>query len=104
MLIPKYSLKLSGVFARTVTAFNNGESLSAEGTWLVVRFLLEAGVHGLAPLCSAVEPVALTTAQRVNALEAIVDETAGRVLFYAGTSDYRCAATIELGKHMVDWL
>ena len=71
---------------------------------MVVRFLLEAGVHGLAPLCSAVEPVALTTAQRVNALEAIVDETAGRVLFYAGTSDCRCAATIELGKHMVDWL
>jgi len=61
-------------------------------------------VHGLAPLCSAFEPVGLTTAQRVNALEATVDETAGCVLFYAGTSDYRCAATFELGKHMVDWL
>lgn len=91
--------KLSGVFAPTVTAFNNDESLSTQGTRAFVRFLLEAGVHGLTPLGSAGEPIALTTAERMKALEAIVDETAGRVPIYAGTSDYSTATTIELSKH-----
>jgi 4-hydroxy-tetrahydrodipicolinate synthase len=91
--------RLSGVFAPTVTAFNNDESLNTEGTRAFVRFLLEEGVNGLTPLGSAGEPIALTTAERMKALEAIVEETAGRVPIYAGTSDYSTATTIELSKH-----
>lgn len=91
--------RLGGIFAPTVTAFNRDESLNTEGTRAFVRFLLEQGVDGLAPLGSAGEPVALSTAERMKALEAIIDEVAGRVPIFAGTSDYSTATTIELSLH-----
>lgn len=91
--------RLGGIFAPTVTAFNSDESLNPEGTRAFVRFLLDAGVDGLAPLGSAGEPVALSTEERKKALEAIVDEVAGCVPIYAGTSDYSTATTIELSLH-----
>jgi 4-hydroxy-tetrahydrodipicolinate synthase len=91
--------KLSGVYAPTVTAFNKDESLSLPGIRAFVRFLLEEGVDGLTPLGSAGEPVAMSTAERKQALEAIVEEAGGRVPIYAGTSDYGTATTIELSLH-----
>ncbi len=91
--------RLSGVFAPTVTAFNSDESLNPQGTRAFVRFLLDAGVHGLTPLGSAGEPVALSTTERMKALDAIVDEVAGRIPIYAGTGDYSTATTIELSLH-----
>ena len=91
--------RLSGVFAPTVTAFESDGSLSTQGTRAFVRFLLEEGVDGLTPLGSAGEPVALSPIERMKALEAIVDEVAGRVPIYAGTGDYSTATTIELSQH-----
>jgi len=79
--------------------FNNGESLSTDGTRAFVRFQVEAGVHALAPLGSATDPIALTTAERIVALKASLDGTAGRGPMYAGTSDHSEAVTIELSKH-----
>lgn len=91
--------RIQGIFAPTVTAFNRDESLSTEGTRAFVRFLISQGVDGLTPLGSAGEPVAMSTAERMKALDAIVDEVAGRVPIYAGTSDYSTATTIELSLH-----
>jgi 4-hydroxy-tetrahydrodipicolinate synthase len=91
--------RLSGIFAPTVTAFNSDESLNIEGTRAFVRFLLQQGVDGLTPLGSAGEPVAMTAAERMKALDAIVEEVAGRVPIYAGTSDYATATTLELSRH-----
>jgi 4-hydroxy-tetrahydrodipicolinate synthase len=91
--------RLSGIFAPTVTAFNSDESLSPQGTRAFVRFLLEQGVDGLTPLGSAGEPVALSTAERMKALDAIVEEVGGRIPIYAGTSDYSTATTVELSLH-----
>ena len=91
--------RLSGVFAPTVTAFESDASLSTGGTRAFVRFLLEQGVHGLTPLGSAGEPIALSTAEKMKALEAIVEETAGRVPLFAGTSDNSTATQIELSQH-----
>jgi 4-hydroxy-tetrahydrodipicolinate synthase len=93
---------LSGVFAPTVTAFNSDSSVSTEGTRAFVRFLLNEGVHGLTPLGSAGEPVALSIAERMKTLEAIVEEVDGRIPIYAGTSDYSTATTIELSRHARD--
>src|SRR5579862_3089357 len=89
-----------GVFAPTVTSFHSDGSVNLRGTRDFVRFLLEeGGVQGLTPLGSAGEPVALTSAERMKTLEAIVDEVSGRVPIYAGTSDYSTASTIELSLH-----
>jgi dihydrodipicolinate synthase/N-acetylneuraminate lyase len=96
---PAKAPRLSGIYAPTVTAFNADESLNPQGTRAFVRFLLDQGVDGLTPLGSAGEPVALSTAERMKALDAIVEETAGKVPIYAGTSDYSTATTIELSLH-----
>ena len=95
----KTERRISGIFAPTVTAFHSDESLDTKGTRAFVRFLLEQGVHGLTPLGSAGEPVALSVAERMKALDAIVEEVDGRVPIYAGTGDYSTATTIELSLH-----
>jgi 4-hydroxy-tetrahydrodipicolinate synthase len=94
------SLKgIAGVFSPTITAFNADESLNPGGTKKFVRFLLDQGVDGLAPLGSGGEPVAMSPQERMRVLEAIVEETAGKVPILAGTGDYSTATTIELSLH-----
>ena len=101
---------LSGIFAPTITGYHADGSINAEGTKTFVRFLLENGVDGLAPLGSAGEPVALTLPERMRLLEAIVEETNGQVPIFAGTGDYSTASTIEISLlaqedvvHAVKW-
>lgn len=91
--------RLRGIFAPTITAFHEDGSVNLKGTRQFVRFLLDSGVDGLAPLGSAGEPIALTASERMETLEAIVEEVSGRVPIYAGTSDYSTASTIELSLH-----
>lgn len=91
--------RVSGIFAPTITAYHSDESINLPGTRQFVRFLLDQGVDGLTPLGSAGEPVALTLRERMQLLEAIVAENAGRVPIYAGTGDYGTAATLELSLH-----
>jgi len=94
------SLKgLAGVFSPTLTAFHADGSINPAGTKQFVRFLLDQGIDGLAPLGSGGEPVAMTLPERMRILEAIVEETAGKVPILAGTGDYITAATIELSLH-----
>ncbi|HXW16120.1 MAG TPA: dihydrodipicolinate synthase family protein [Terriglobia bacterium] len=94
------SLKgLAGVFSPTLTAFHADGSINPAGTKQFVRFLLDQGIDGLAPLGSGGEPVAMTLPERMRILEAIVEETAGKVPILAGTGDYSTAATIELSLH-----
>ena len=91
--------QLRGIFAPTITAYHPDESLNLNGTRRFVRFLLDQGVHGLAPLGSAGEPVALTLSERKDLLEAIVTENNGQVPIFAGTGDYSTHSTIELSLH-----
>jgi 4-hydroxy-tetrahydrodipicolinate synthase len=88
-----------GVYAPTVTAFNTDESVCEKGTRAFVRFLLDAGVHGLAPLGSAGEFIALTDEERMRAMEWILDEVNGKVPVYAGTGHYSTRTTIRLSQH-----
>jgi dihydrodipicolinate synthase/N-acetylneuraminate lyase len=91
--------QLRGVFSPTITAYHPDGSINPAGTRRFVRFLLDEGVDGLAPLGSAGEPVALTAAERMKVLDAIVEEVGGKIPIFAGTSDYSTASTIELGLH-----
>jgi 4-hydroxy-tetrahydrodipicolinate synthase len=91
--------RLRGIFAPTVTAYHPDESVNLDGTRKFVRFLLDQGVHGLTPLGSAGEPVALTLPERMRLLEAVVTENNGQVPIFAGTGDYSTSSTIELSLH-----
>lgn len=88
-----------GIYAPTLTAFNTDESLNEQGTRAFIRFLLESGVHGLAPMGSAGEFVALTDKERMRVMEWTLTEASGKVPVYAGTGHYSTRITIELSRH-----
>ncbi|MBI4165565.1 MAG: dihydrodipicolinate synthase family protein [Acidobacteria bacterium] len=88
-----------GIYAPTVTAFNADESLSQQGNRAYVRFLLDSHVHGLAPMGSAGEFIALTEKERMQVMEWTLAEVNGRIPVYAGTGHYSTRTTIELSKH-----
>jgi len=86
-----------GVYSPTITAFESDETVSLAGTRAFVQFLLAAGVHGLVPLGSSGEPLALTMSERKAVLDAIVDEAGGQVPIIAGIVEYSTTAAIEFG-------
>jgi 4-hydroxy-tetrahydrodipicolinate synthase len=91
--------KPMGIYAPTITAFNPDESLDKKGIRAYVRFLLDAGVHGLSPLGSAGEFIALSDQERMQVMEWVLDEVNGKVPVYAGTGHYSTRATLELSRH-----
>lgn len=91
-----------GIYAPTVTAFNADESLDEKGTRAFVRFLVDSGVHGLAPLGSAGEFFALSDEERMRVMEWILSEVNGRVPVYAGTGHYSTRSTIALSRHALE--
>jgi 4-hydroxy-tetrahydrodipicolinate synthase len=88
-----------GIYAPTITAFNADETLNEKGTRAFVRYLLDAGVHGLAALGTAGEFFALSDEERMQAMEWILDEANGKVPVYAGTGHYSTRTTINLSRH-----
>ena len=88
-----------GIYAPTITAFNADESLNEKGTRAFVRYLLDSGVHGLAPMGSAGEFFALSDEERMQAMEWILDEVNGKVPVYAGAGHYSTLTTIKLSRH-----
>ena len=71
------SVQPYGVFSPTITAFHDDGSLSENGTRQYIRYLLENGVHGLAPMGSAGEFFAMTDEERMQVMEWILDEVGG---------------------------
>lgn len=74
-----------GIYAPTITAFNPDESLNEQGTRAFARFLVDSGVHGLAPMGSAGEFFALSEEERMTVMEWTLNEVSGKVPVYAGT-------------------
>jgi 4-hydroxy-tetrahydrodipicolinate synthase len=98
-LAQAHSTSPRGIYAPTLTAFESDGRVNLQGTREFVRFLLSQGVHGLTPLGSSGEPIALTMNERKAVLEAIVAETASKVPIYAGVVDYLTSTAIEFSKH-----
>ena len=88
-----------GVYAPTVTAFGSDGSPNEKGVRAFVRFLLNSGVHGLAPMGSAGEFIALSEKERMRTVEWVLDEVGGRIPVYVGTGHYSTRTTIELSLH-----
>jgi 4-hydroxy-tetrahydrodipicolinate synthase len=91
--------RIAGVYAPTVTAFAPDGSVDLDGIRRFTRFLLDQHVHGLTPLGSAGEPIALSLEERKEILEVIAEETAGQVPIFAGVIEYGTESTIDLGLH-----
>jgi 4-hydroxy-tetrahydrodipicolinate synthase len=94
-----FQLKLRGVFSPTLSAFHADGSINLQGTRKFVRFLLDGHVHGLTPLGSGGEPFSMSMRERKQVLDAIVEETAGKVPILAGICDFTTEAAVDFGLH-----
>jgi len=87
-----------GVIPPMITVFKDDETIDERRTRDHVNFLIENGVHAIAPDGSTGEFIALTLDERKQLIELVIDEVNGRVPVYAGTGHYSTRLTIELSK------
>ncbi|WP_217139859.1 dihydrodipicolinate synthase family protein [Streptomyces sp. AC627_RSS907] len=78
---------LRGVIPPVVTPLTPAGEVDTPSMRRLAEHLISAGVHGLFVLGSSGETAYLTDAQRLTALEAVVDTAAGRVPVLAGVID-----------------
>ena len=79
--------KLEGIWAPTATALTRDGRVDQEEMKRLVDFLVQGGVDGLLPLGTSGEFALLTREERRRVLEAVVEQTDGRVPVFAGVSD-----------------
>ena len=91
--------KIKGIIPAMITVFDDSEAIDEKGIRSHVNFLIENGVHGIAPVGSTGEFIAMTLEERKRVAEIVVDEARGRVPVYPGTGHYTTKLTIELSQH-----
>lgn len=90
---------VEGIVASSMTPFSPSGELRLDLVPAHIDWLIAEGVHGLSPLGSAGEFVALEIADRKRVLEAVLTANAGRRYVMAGTHHYSTRTTIELSRH-----
>ncbi len=88
-------MKLSGIVGYVLTPFDENHSVDAELLALHVKRLVDAGVHGIAPLGSVGCLPYLSDEERGLVLEQTVAACAGRVPVLAGVSSLGTEATVR---------
>jgi 2-keto-3-deoxy-L-arabinonate dehydratase len=79
---------LRGVLPVAPTVFHDDESLDLDGQRRVTDFLIDAGAVAVCALANYSEQFSLTDDERIQVLEATIDQAAGRVPVIATTSAY----------------
>ena len=87
-------MELKGVYPAMVTALTPDETVDKEGMRRVVRYCLDAGVHGVVVLGSTGEFPAMTETMRQEAIEVTLDEVRGQVPVLIGCGDTSTQKTI----------
>ena len=88
-------MELKGVYPAMVTPLTPDENVDKAGMRKVVRYCLEAGVHGVVVLGSTGEFPAMTDAMRQDAIETVLDEVNGKVPVLIGCGDTGTKKTIK---------
>lgn len=100
--------KFEGVFPIVNTTFHDDGSLDLVSQRRLVRFLLDAGAHGLGLFANASEGYTLADSERRELLKAIVEEVDGRVPIVVSTghtgTDQAVALSVEAEQHGADAL
>ena len=80
-------MELKGIYPAMVTPLTPDEQVDKAGMRNVVRYCLEAGVHGVVVMGSTGEFPAMTDAMRQDAIETVLDEVKGKVPVLIGCGD-----------------
>jgi len=72
-------MNFSGVFPIAITPFHDDGGIDIDSQRRLIRYVLEAGAHGIGLFGNASEGYALSSEERATLLGVIVDEVRGRV-------------------------
>ena len=87
-----------GVFPAVTTQFRDDYSLDVEATRKVIAGLIRDGVSGLVVCGTVGENCSLTTAEKVQVIEAAVDVAKGKVPVVAGVAEFTTAFAIDTAR------
>jgi len=88
-----------GVYPVICTPFTEDEALDEGALRRHIRFLLDAGVHGLIPTGSTSEFASLSEAERKRVVDITMDEVKGRVPVVVGTAAVSTRDTIMYSQY-----
>ena len=93
------SSQLSGVLTALVTPFTSDGQVDEDTLRRLVDRNIDGGVDGVVACGSTGEFAALTSAERRQVVETVIDQTAGRVPVVAQTGAVSTAEAVELSRH-----
>jgi 4-hydroxy-tetrahydrodipicolinate synthase len=94
--------RLHGIFVPMLTPLRPDESVDESSLRRLVDFLVSSGVHGIWGMGTTGEFAALPEAERARALQATVEQVAGRVPVIANIGDSSTGLALRHGRRAVD--
>ncbi|WP_085832409.1 4-hydroxy-tetrahydrodipicolinate synthase [Clostridium merdae] len=91
-------VELKGIITPILTPMNSDESVNTDELRNQIERLLKGGVHGIFPFGTNGEGYILNEGEKVEVLEATIDQVKGRVPVYAGSGCISTADTIRMSK------
>lgn len=92
------NVELKGIIPPILTPMNPDESVNLDELRNQIERLLAGGVHGLFTFGTNGEGYILNENEKIQVLEATIDQVKGRVPVYAGTGCISTADTIRMSK------
>ncbi len=90
--------EVKGIVCAILTPMNADESVNIDVLRQQIERLIEGGIHGVFPLGTNGEGYILNEKEKMEVLEATIDQVKGRVPVYAGTGCISTADTIRMSK------
>lgn len=91
-------VEVKGIIPAIITPMNDDESVNIDILRQQIERQIEGGVHGLFPFGTNGEGYILSEKEKIEVLEATIDQVKGRVPIYAGTGCISTADTIRMSK------
>jgi 4-hydroxy-tetrahydrodipicolinate synthase len=91
-------VEVKGIIPAIVTPMNDDESVNIDVLRQQIERQIAGGVHGLFPFGTNGEGYILSEKEKIEVLEATIDQVKGRVPVYAGTGCISTTDTIRMSK------
>src|SRR5699024_3053245 len=93
---------IKGIIVPIVTPVDDNEDLDEQRMRKIVNHVIDTGVHGILAFGSNSEFYMFEDEEMLQALDIIIDETAGRVPVYFGMGAIRTRKAVELAQKAVN--
>jgi 4-hydroxy-tetrahydrodipicolinate synthase len=94
--------KMSGVMTPILTPFNDDLSFASDLYLDHAKWLLDQGIHFISPFGTTGEALSMTVAERVSAVDVLIDGGIDPAVLMPGTGLCNLEDTVELCRHAID--